>query len=271
MASILIGLLSFPSIRKHLEINHFPKWRFLHIGFTWILLSAVGFILHATPVTSINIVIVAIVLFGIERLFSVTRHTRVAIPVGEAYGEFWELRVTPRLNDGNGMAYWVEGRLVPVVQSTQQEDVLLVKTLENRKSVMVEGPFGPSFGILFWLWDLLITKQMRLRPAQVPLDDFPCFVSDSTGAFRSISMQASYPEEQVYHLIPSRTPETKALEMLLGKKIDEGFYPPVGLEDQLAYYKKRDPKERGLIVICGETEFRVKVEQWAVPLPTISR
>ena len=99
MASILIGLLSLPSIRKHLEINHFPKWRFLHIGFTWILLSAVGFILHATPVTSINIVIVAIVLFGIERLFSVTRHTRVAIPVGEAYGEFWELRVTPLLND----------------------------------------------------------------------------------------------------------------------------------------------------------------------------
>ena len=271
MASILIGLLSLPSIREHLEINHFPKWRFLHIGFTWILLFSLGFILHAKPVTSINIVFVAIVVFGVERLFSVTRHTRLAIPVGKAYGKFRELRVTPRLINGNGMAYWVEGRLVPVVQSTQQEDVLLADSLENRNSVMVEGPFGPNFGIIFWLYDLLITKQRRQHPAQIPIDDHLCFVSDSTGAFRSMSMQASYPEKQVYHLIPSKAPETKALEILLDKKIDEGFHPSVGLEEQLALYKERDPKERGLIVICGETEFRVKVEQWAAPLPTISR
>ena len=215
--------------------------------------------------------IFAVLVFGIERLFSVTRHTRLTIPVGVAYGKFRELRVTSRLINGNGMAYWVDGRLVPVVQSTQQEDVLLADSLENRESVMVEGPFGPNFGIMFWLYDLLITKQTRQHPAQVPIGDFVCFVSDSTGTFRSMSMHASYPEEQVYHLIPSKTPETKALEIFLGKKIDEGFHSSVGLEELLALYKKRDPKERGLIVICGETDFRVKVERWAAPLPTISR
>jgi hypothetical protein len=166
------------------------------------------------------------------------------------------------------MAYWVQGRPVPVLEATESQDVLLASSLHNiinTVPVIVEGPFGPNIGIASWLYDRLIKERKRQHPVQVPAVDKLCLVADSTGLARSMSLWAWY-NNSIPLLINSTTPELFK-NRFSNHEISEETANLDRLEEQVRCYSG----ESRLIVICGKPKFQRMVEEWAASYPTINR
>jgi hypothetical protein len=217
---------------------------------------------------STGLAMVSALCLGIEMLISFPRHTTRTATVGKSFGTSFELRVESISTSSNGMAYWVQGRPVPVLEATGREDVLLASSLHNivrTVPVIVEGPFGPNIGIASWLYDRLIKERKREHPVQVPAVDKLCLVADSTGLSRSMSLWAWH-KTSIPLLITSTTPEL--FKEYFGKHeiIDETASSD-RLEERVRYYSG----ESRLIVICGKPNFQSKVEEWAASYPTINR
>jgi len=214
---------------------------------------------------STTLAIVSAVCLGIEMLISFPRHTTRTATVGKSFGNSFELRVEPISTSCNGMAYWVQGKPVPVLEATGSQDVLLASSLHNNMPVIVEGPFGPNIGIASWLYDRLIKERKRQHPAQVPAVDKLCLVADSTGLARSMSLRAWY-NNSIPLLITSTTPKL-VKNHFSNHEISEETADLDRLEEQVRYYSG----ESRLIVICGKPKFQRKVEEWAASYPTINR
>ncbi len=205
---------------------------------------------------------------GVEMLISLVRHTTRAATVGKKYGSLLELRVESISTSSNGMAYWVQGRPVPVLEATGREDVLLASTLHDIVSavpVIVEGPFGPNIGIASWIYRRLIKEQKRQHPMQVPTVDKLCLVADSTGFCRSLSLWAWYAASFPL-LITSTTPEVLKEYFGENKVIGEAA-DPHELEKRVRHYSS----DSRLILICGKPKFQSQVEEWAASALTINR
>lgn len=214
--------------------------------------------------TSIALAIPCAVCLGIELLISFNRRTTRGVTVGEKYGGLLELRVKSGSSRSNGMAYWVQGRLVPVFRATGREDVLLATTLPEVPDI-VEGPFGPNIGIASWLYHRLIKEQKRPYPVQLPTFDKLCLVADSSGLCRSVSLWDGH-EASMPLLINSTTPEI--LEEYFGKdRVVNETARPNRLEEQVRCYSGGSR----LVVICGKPKFQSQVEEWAASSLTINR
>lgn len=217
---------------------------------------------------SISLTIVSALCFGIEMLISFPRHTTRTATLGKIFGNSIELRVEHISTSSNGMAYWVQGRPVPVVEATGREDVLLASSRHNfvdTMPVIVEGPFGPNIGIASWLYDRLIKERKKEHPVQVPAVDKLCLVADSTGLARSMSLWARY-NTSIPLLVTSTTPELSK-EYFSKYAIIDKTADPDKMEKQIRLYGG----ESRLIIICGKPEFQSRVEEWAASYPTINR
>ncbi len=216
---------------------------------------------------STALAITCAICLGIELIISFVRHTTRAATVGKKYGNLLELRVESISTSSNGMAYWVQGRPVPVLEATGMQDVLLVSihNIVNAMPVIVEGPFGPNIGIASWIYHRLINEQKRQHSTQVPVVDKLCLVADSTGLCRSVSLWAWYAASFPL-LIPSTTPEV--LKEYFGeKKVIGEAADPHELEKRVRYYSS----DSRLIVICGKPKFQNQIEEWAASTLTINR
>jgi len=214
---------------------------------------------------STPLAIAAAVCFVIEMLISIPRHTTRTATVGKSFGNSFELRVEATSTSCNGMAYWVQGRPVRVLEATGSQDVLLASSLHNSMPVIVEGPFGPNIGIDSWVYERLVKPRKRQHPVQVPTVEKLCLVADSTGLARSMSLWAWY-NNSMPLLITSTTPKLFK-NHFSNHEISEETADLDKLEQQVRYYRS----ESGLIVICGKPSFQRKVEKWAASCSTINR
>ena len=101
---------------------------------------------------SITLAIVSAVCLRIEMLILFSRHTTRTATVNKNLSDLFELRVEAISSSSNGMTYWVQDRSVPVLKTTEREDVLLTSQLHNivdTVPVIVESLFGPNIGIVF--------------------------------------------------------------------------------------------------------------------------
>jgi len=82
------------------------------------ILISVGLTLHGTSMMSAALAIVCTVVLGSEMLISFARHTTRAAIVDKSYDSLFELRVESIIISSNRIAYWVQGRLVPILKIT---------------------------------------------------------------------------------------------------------------------------------------------------------
>jgi len=217
---------------------------------------------------STTLAIVSAVCLGIEMLISFPRHTTRAATVDKNLSDLFELRVEAISSSSNGMAYWVQGRPVPVLEATGREDVLLTSQLHDivdTVPVIVEGPFGPNIGIASWLYDRLIKEQKREYPVQVPVGEKLCFVTDSTGLARGVSLWAR--QKSSVPLLIASTASEMLKKHLDSYEMSDGTTAPQTLEELVRHYSGKT----SLVVICGKPKFQSQVEDWVASYRTVNR
>lgn len=200
-----------------------------------------------------------------ETLISSRRHTTRPASLGKRYDDFVELTVKSNPSSSNGMAYWVQGKSVPVLEIRGIEDVLLAARKQRfgeAEQIIVEGPFGPNFKILLWLWDRLVQERKGQHPVQVPKADSLCLVADQTGLARCVSLWAWHGKSRgsIPLLIRSSAPK------MLKELFEEGEESETTLERGLS-----DLCQESLIIVCGTPEFQRYIEDKAAPCPTVDR
>ena len=204
---ILLAIGCYPTKRIQWELYHQTLWRKVHSLLSIGVLIALGFALHSLPRSAKLYYGCAIGFFALELTVGGCRRTvhDARIDVNNAKDQYYSIQVL-RSNRSckAGVFYYFRGKPFPALSLDGCHDLIILQSnelhdLEVDKAIRIEGPYGPSIGVMWWTahWILrafhLMTgsKSIQIvdrRPPQLITKRPICFVADDTSIARIFSL-----------------------------------------------------------------------------------
>ena len=152
----LLALNCLPTKRPQWECYHPTIWRKVHWFLTVVTLVAFGFALPLLPGSLRPYYVCAIGFLVLECITEQCRQTAISVNVSER-GKY--LRIEAPINQrfcNVGVFYYLRGKPFPASSSIKSKNVIVVDPNDfpkdsDKNFVLVEGPYGPSIGILWWI------------------------------------------------------------------------------------------------------------------------
>lgn len=244
----LLALGCLPTRRLQWELYHQTIWRKLHWLLTGATLVGFGFALPLLRGTIKPSYICAVSFFVIEFITEQCRRTTIDVDV-EAMNGYHRIKAPSSQRACNaGVFYYIRGKPFPASSCTDNcKNILIVPSSEFDKGpdkcVQVEGPYGPSIGILWWMgyW---ISQSIRSiigsssrqpqerRPPQLITQRHFYFVVDETAIARTFPLwlwlQKNTEYAALYHCNLSSSDSNAYQDLILktfGNHTDEASAP----------------------------------------------